>query len=279
MKIASKEYVIKRMSSLMINPKKKYSQNFLVDYDVVKRSVDNLSLSVDDIVVEIGPGLGALTQEILDRGNQVYAYEIDEDMYRSLKEEMKLYPNLHLENVDFLKVDLSFLKNKSVKVISNVPYNLTTPIIEKIVTSDIDIKVFEFMVQKEVYDRIKAKTGSKDYSPLNIYIEYVGTLSLVMKVNKDKFIPAPNVDSVILKIDFNKERVSSEVEKVMFPLIKASFAQRRKTMLNNLTLYIKSKEMAKDLLEKSNINESIRGEALNLTEYLLLSKNYLNMKK
>ena len=279
MKIASKEYVIKRMSSLMINPKKKYSQNFLIDYDVVKRSVDNLSLSSDDIVVEIGPGLGALTQEILDRGNQVYAYEIDEDMYRSLKEEMKQYPNLHLENVDFLKVDLSFLKNKSVKVISNVPYNLTTPIIEKIVTSDIDIKVFEFMVQKEVYDRIKAKSGSKDYSPLNIYIDYVGTLSLVMKVNKDKFIPSPNVDSVILKIDFNKERVTSDVEKVMFPLIKASFVQRRKTMLNNLTLYLKNKEMAKDLLEKSNINESIRGEALDLSEYLLLSKNYLYMKK
>lgn len=279
MKIASKEYVIKRMSSLMINPKKKYSQNFLIDYDVVKRSVDNLSLSSDDIVVEIGPGLGALTQEILDRGNQVYAYEIDDDMYRSLKEEMKFSPNLHLENVDFLKVDLSFLKNKSVKVISNVPYNLTTPIIEKIVTSDIDIKVFEFMVQKEVYDRIKAKSGSKDYSPLNIYIDYVGTLSLVMKVNKDKFIPSPNVDSVILKIEFNKERVSSDVEKVMFPLIKASFVQRRKTMLNNLTLYLKNKEMAKDLLEKSNINESIRGETLNLSEYLLLSKNYLYMKK
>lgn len=279
MKIASKEYVIKRMSSLMINPKKKYSQNFLIDYDVVKRSVDNLSLSSDDIVVEIGPGLGALTQEILDRGNQVYAYEIDDDMYRSLKEEMKFSPNLHLENVDFLKVDLSFLKNKSVKVISNVPYNLTTPIIEKIVTSDIGIKVFEFMVQKEVFDRIKAKSGSKDYSPLNIYIDYVGTLSLVMKVNKDKFIPSPNVDSVILKIEFNKERVSSEVEKVMFPLIKASFVQRRKTMLNNLTLYLKNKEMAKDLLEKSGINESIRGETLNLSEYLLLSKNCLNMKK
>ena len=279
MKIASKEYVIKRMSSLMINPKKKYSQNFLIDYDVVKRSVDNLSLSSDDIVVEIGPGLGALTQEILDRGNQVYAYEIDDDMYRSLKEEMKFSPNLHLENVDFLKVDLSFLKNKSVKVISNVPYNLTTPIIEKIVTSDIGIKVFEFMVQKEVFDRIKAKSGSKDYSPLNIYIDYVGTLSLVMKVNKDKFIPSPNVDSVILKIEFNKERVSSEVEKVMFPLIKASFVQSRKTMLNNLTLYLKNKEMAKDLLEKSGINESIRGETLNLSEYLLLSKNCLNMKK
>lgn len=279
MKIASKEYVIKRMSSLMINPKKKYSQNFLIDYDVVKRSVDNLSLSSDDIVVEIGPGLGALTQEILDRGNQVYAYEIDDDMYRSLKEEMKFSPNLHLENVDFLKVDLSFLKNKSVKVISNVPYNLTTPIIEKIVTSDIGIKVFEFMVQKEVFDRIKAKSGSKDYSPLNIYIDYVGTLSLVMKVNKDKFIPSPNVDSVILKIEFNKERVTSDVEKVMFPLIKASFVQRRKTMLNNLTLYLKNKEMAKDLLEKSGINESIRGETLNLSEYLLLSKNCLNMKK
>ncbi len=279
MKIASKEYVIKRMSSLMINPKKKYSQNFLVDFDIVKRSVDNLSLSSDDIVVEIGPGLGALTQEILDRGNQVYAYEIDEDMYQSLKEEMKHYSNLHLENADFLKVNLSFLKSQSVKVISNVPYNLTTRIIEKIVMASIDFKVFEFMVQKEVYNRIIAKSGSKDYSPLNIFIEYVGTLSLVMKVNKDKFIPIPNVDSVILKIDFNKKRVDKEIEKVMFSLIKASFVQRRKTILNNLTIYLKNKEQAKELLEKSKIQESIRGEALNLSEYLLLSKNYLSMKK
>lgn len=276
--IASKEYVIKRMTSLLINPKKKYSQNFLTNYDVVKKSVDELSLDKDDIVIEIGPGLGALTQELLNRNVEVYAYEIDIDMYNHLKEIFSQYPLFHLENVDFLKVDLSIFENKKVKVISNVPYNLTTPIIEKIVTSRINIKSFEFMVQKEVYDRIKAKKGSKDYAPLNIFIEYVGTLKLVMKVKKDNFIPSPNVDSVILKIDFNKERISKENEIELFKIIKASFFQRRKTMLNNLTIYYGNKDKAKEVLLKSNLLENVRGEQLELKEYINLSQISLNNK-
>ena len=182
--IASKEYVIKRMTELMINPKKKFSQNFLTSYEVVKESVDSLHLESDDVIIEIGPGLGALTQELLNRGNQVYAYDIDLDMVNHLKEVFKGYSNFHLFNQDFMKTDLSSFEGKVVKVISNVPYNLTTPIIEKIVTSSINVKVFEFMVQKEVYDRIKAKKGSKDYAPLNIFIEYVGNLSIVKKVSR-----------------------------------------------------------------------------------------------
>lgn len=276
--IASKEYVIKRMTSLLINPKKKYSQNFLTNYDVVKKSVDELSLDKDDIVIEIGPGLGALTQELLNRNVEVYAYEIDIDMYNHLKEIFSQYSLFHLENIDFLKVDLSIFENKNVKVISNVPYNLTTPIIEKIVTSRINIKSFEFMVQKEVYDRIKAKKGSKDYAPLNIFIEYVGTLKLVMKVKKDNFIPSPNVDSVILKIDFNKERIPKENEIELFKIIKASFFQRRKTMLNNLTIYYGNKDKAKEVLLKSNLLENVRGEQLELKDYINLSQISLNNK-
>lgn len=271
MKIASKEYVVKRMSELMLNPKKKYSQNFLTDYDVVKESVDSLSLIDRDIILEIGPGLGALTQELLDRGNLLYAYEIDEDMYKHLNEVFSRNTNFHLFNQDFLKVDLSFLLDRSVKVISNVPYNITTPIIEKILTSNINVKCFEFMVQKEVYDRIRAKKGSKDYSPLNIMIEYVGKLSLVKKVTKDKFIPSPNVDSVVLKIDFINQR-DKEKEKVLFPLLKACFFQRRKTLLNNLSIYFNDKEKARNILIKANLNENLRGEQLELKDYLHLSE-------
>ena len=279
MKIASKEYVIKKLTTLMITPKKKYSQNFLVDYDIVKKSVDELDLKKEEVIIEIGPGLGALTQELLDRGNEVYAYEIDEDMYNHLKETFTYYNNLHLFKADFMKVDLSLFSNKKVKVISNVPYNLTTPIIEKILTSSLDIECFEFMVQKEVYERIKAKKGNKDYSPLNIIINYLGTLSLVLKVPKDRFVPSPNVDSCILKLEFNKKRIEPDQEKELFRIINACFFQRRKTILNNLTIYLGSKEKAKILLELSQIDERVRGEQLDLENYLILSKNALIIKK
>ena len=270
--IASREYVIKRLTTLMINPKKKYSQNLLTDYQVVVDSVDSLSLKEDDVVIEIGPGLGALTQELVNRGNQVYAFEIDSDMYFHLKDVFANYSNFHLENIDFMKADLSLFENQNVKFISNVPYNLTTPIIEKIVTSSLNVKTFEFMVQKEVYDRIKAKRGSKDYAPLNIFIEYVGKLSLVKKVTKDKFIPAPNVDSVVLKIDFINQRIEKEIEKEFFKITKACFFQRRKTLLNNLTNYFNDKEKAKKLLDKLGMSESLRGEQLELKDFILMSK-------
>ena len=276
--IASKEYVIKRMTELMINPKKKFSQNFLTSYEVVKESVDSLHLESDDVIIDIGPGLGALTQELLNRGNQVYAYDIDLDMVNHLKEVFKGYSNFHLFNQDFMKTDLSSFEGKVVKVISNVPYNLTTPIIEKIVTSSIDVKVFEFMVQKEVYDRIKAKKGSKDYAPLNIFIEYVGSLSIVKKVTKDKFIPSPNVDSVVLKIEFNKERVNKEIEKEFFKVTKACFAQSRKTIQNNLNQYFNNKDKTKEILSIANIEENVRGEQLELKDYLKLSEIILDNK-
>lgn len=277
MKIASKEYVVKRMTSLMINPKKKYSQNFLTDFEVVNDSVNALDIQEGDIVVEIGPGLGALTQELLERNVEVYAYEIDIDMYKHLSEVFEKRNNFHLFNEDFLKVDLSTFKDKAVRFISNVPYNLTTPIIEKIVTSDLNVKVFEFMVQKEVYDRIKAKKGSKDYAPLNIFIEYVGKLSLVKKVGKDKFIPAPNVDSVVLKIDFVNER-NKKIEKEFFKVTKACFFQRRKTLQNNLNIYLNNKDVVKDVLQKANLQENVRGEQLELKDYLKLSEIILDTK-
>ncbi|MGN1295861.1 MAG: 16S rRNA (adenine(1518)-N(6)/adenine(1519)-N(6))-dimethyltransferase RsmA [Bacilli bacterium] len=273
MKIASKEFVVKKMTELMITPKKKFSQNFLIDYSTVKDSIDALNIEKDDVIIEIGPGLGALSQEILERGYALNAYEIDEDMVEHLKKYFSYYPSFHVEKVDFLKVDLSQYEGKKVKFISNIPYNVTTPILEKIVTSSLDTKCFEFMVQKEVYDRIRAKQNSKDYSPLNIFIEYVGKLEVVKKVPKQNFIPSPNVDSIILKIDFINER-QKDIEKEFVNITKASFLMRRKTMLNNLSIFCSSKEKAKELLTKAGIEENARAESLSKEDYLRLARIY-----
>ncbi len=270
--IASKEYVVTKMTELMLTPKKHFSQNFLTDYDVVTSSVNALNVT-DEKVIEIGPGLGALTQELLNRNYDVDAYEIDIDMVNHLREEFKSYNNFNLYNEDFLKVDLSKYEDKKLKFISNVPYNVTTPIIEKIITSSLDIKTFEFMVQKEVYERLNVKEKSKDYSPINIFIDYVGKLSVVRKVSYKCYIPMPNVDSIILKIEFtNKINVDPLFNKEFVKLVKGSFVSRRKTILNNLTNYFKSKDKASDVLSKAQIEPSRRPESLTLNDYLELTK-------
>lgn len=277
MKIASKEFVVTKMTELMITPKKHFSQNFLTDYDVVKESIDALDVKEDEMVIEVGPGLGALTQELLERNYQVDAYEIDEDMVNHLSKQFNKFSNFSLNNIDFLKVDLSKYQGKKIKFISNVPYNITTPLIEKIVTSSLDIGSFEFMVQKEVYDRIKAKIGSKDYSPLNIFIEYVGKLSVVRKVSYKCYIPMPNVDSIILKIDFIND-ISKDIKfnKLLVEVTKASFLLRRKTILNNLTSYFKNKEKAMEILLKANINTLTRPEQMSLKDFLNLTNVIYN---
>lgn len=277
MKVASKEFVIKKMSELMITPKKKYSQNFLTDYAVVEKAIDALQVQKDEQVIEIGPGLGALSQEILDRGFPLDAYEIDEDMASHLKEYFKsnIYPNFNVERIDFLKVNLNKYEGKKVKFISNIPYNITSDVIEKIVTSPLDVKCFEFMVQKEVYDRIKSKVNTKDYGPLNIFIDYVGTLSVVQKVPAKSFIPSPNVDSIILIIDFNKER-NRDLEKEFIQITKASFNMRRKTILNNLQQFFKNKEKANSILVEAGIEGTRRGESLSKEEFLKLARAYKN---
>lgn len=270
--IASKEYVVTKMTELMLTPKKHFSQNFLTDYDVVTSSVDALNVK-EEKVIEIGPGLGALTQELLNRNYDVDAYEIDVDMVNHLKEEFKSYNNFSLYNEDFLKVDLSKYEGKELKFISNVPYNVTTPIIEKIITSSLDIKTFEFMVQKEVYERLNVKEKSKDYSPINIFIDYVGKLSVVRKVSYKCYIPMPNVDSIILKIEFTNEINKDPLfNKEFVKLVKGSFVSRRKTILNNLTNYFKSKDKAIDILSKAHIEPSRRPESLSLNDYLELTK-------
>ena len=276
--VASKEFVVKKMTELMLTPKKKFSQNFLTDINTVKDAIDHLDSSL--MTIEIGPGLGALTQELDSRNMKVDAYDIDTDMFNHLSNFFKDSSNVTVYNLDFMKVDLNKYDSE-VNIISNLPYNLTTPLIEKIVTSNIKVKKFEFMVQKEVYDRINAKVGTKDYSPLNIFINYVGTLKVVRKVSKNNFIPVPNVDSIILMIEFNKD-ISSDKEfnEFLYKVIKMSFVQRRKTLQNNLNSFLGGKDNAKTIIEQAHLNPLIRPDQMTLEDYLSLTKEiYKNKTK
>ena len=258
--ISSKEYVIKTMVSLLANPKKKFSQNFLIDYQTVIKTVDALK-GESKTIIEIGPGLGALSEEIVNRNYLLYAYEIDKTMVNHLENYFKNKSNFHVIQGDFLKQDLKY--DELISVVSNIPYSLTTPIIEKVILLSLQIESFVFMVQKEAGLRIMAKKGSKDYSPLSIFLSYLGKMEVVNKVSRDKFLPSPNVDSIVLKLTFIKNR-DYQKEKKLYQLLNNSFRMRRKTLYNNLH----NIENIKEILFRCNIKENARPEELELNDYL-----------
>lgn len=263
--IASREYVIKKMTELTANAKKKYSQNFLTDGEIAKNAVAALGEDKDLFVIEIGPGLGALTEVILKEGFFLTAYEIDPLMIDHLKSHFGRYASFSIVAGDFLKQNLSI--EKECAVISSIPYHLTTPIIEKVILSEIPLKYFVFMLQKEAAMRITAKKGSRDYGPLPIFLSYLGTIETVCKVGRDRFIPAPNVDSVILKMTFRENRNFDE-EKNLYRLLQVSFRMRRKTIANNLNGYLMNREEWQQLLKRFSLPSSRRPEELDLNDYL-----------
>lgn len=269
MRIASKEFVIKKLVELITTPKKKYSQNFLIDEKTVSDIVDALDVKEDEIVIEVGPGLGALTEEIVSRGYILHAFEIDETLVPHLNKYFEKNLNFTLHPIDFMKEDLKEFKGKKVRVISNLPYNLTTPMIEKIALADFELKSFEFMVQKEVYSRLNAKVNSKEYSPLVILLNYLGRIKIVSKVSKDKFFPIPNVDSIVLKLEITKENRNSEYEKKLYNLLTLCFTQRRKTINNNLLLKY-PKEVVNHVLNSIGLDPRTRPEQITLETYLKL---------
>lgn len=271
--IASKEFVIKTMVSLLTTAKKKYSQNFLIDSSIVFNAVESLNKDIKQ-VIEIGPGLGALTEEILNQGYFLDAYEIDENMVNHLLNYFSKNTHLKIIKGDFLKQNLSSYQNQSVSVISNIPYSLTTPIIEKVISLPLNIDSFVFMLQKEAGQRITSKIGSKDYGPLPIFLTYIGKISQVCKVSRDKFLPSPNVDSIILKLKFNENR-NYEIEKKLYSLLNNCFRMRRKTLLNNLSIYHKSKDELLEIFTKCNLKSTCRPEELSLNDYLNLL-SYIN---
>ena len=266
---------------------KKYGQNFLIDEGIVNKIVREAGVTKDDFVLEIGPGIGTMTQLLCEQAGGVAAVEIDTNLIPILKETLAEYDNVTIINEDILKVDIKKLaeeKNggKPIKVVANLPYYITTPIIMGLFESNVPIDSITVMVQKEVADRMQVGPGTKDYGALSLAVQYYSKPQVVINVPPECFIPRPNVGSAVIRLTRYKEPpVKVKDEKLMFKLIRASFNQRRKTLangLNNSPEINFSKEEITAAIESLHKGPSIRGEALTLSEFAALSDYFSNIK-
>ena len=262
--------------------KKSFGQNFLTDTNILQKIVDTAEIDDQVNVIEIGPGIGALTEFLADRAAEVMAFEIDHRLVPILADTLRDFDNVTVVNEDILKVDLAQhiqnFKNPDlpIKVVANLPYYITTPILMHLIESGIPFSEFVVMMQKEVADRISAKPNTKAYGSLSIAVQYYLTAKVAFIVPRTVFVPAPNVDSAILKMVRRPEpAVAVEDESFFFKVSKASFTHRRKTLWNNLTGYFGKTEEIKDKLTKAldqaGLSPSVRGEALSLAEFASLA--------
>lgn len=266
---------------------KKFGQNFLIDEGIVNKIVREAGVTKDDFVLEIGPGIGTMTQLLCEQAGGVAAVEIDTNLIPILKETLAEYDNVTIINEDILKVDIKKLaeeKNggKPIKVVANLPYYITTPIIMGLFESNVPIDSITVMVQKEVADRMQVGPGTKDYGALSLAVQYYSKPQVVINVPPECFIPRPNVGSAVIRLTRYKEPpVKVKDKKLMFKLIRASFNQRRKTLangLNNSPEINFSKEEITAAIESLHKGPSIRGEALTLSEFAALSDYFSNIK-
>ena len=262
--------------------KKSFGQNFLTDTNILQKIVDTAEIDDQINVIEIGPGIGALTEFLAERAAQVMAFEIDHRLVPILADTLRDFDNVTVVNEDILKVDLAqHIKNFKnpdlpIKVVANLPYYITTPILMHLIESGIPFSEFVVMMQKEVADRISAQPNTKAYGSLSIAVQYYMTAKVAFIVPRTVFVPAPNVDSAILKMVRRPEpAVAVEDEKFFFKVSKASFTHRRKTLWNNLTGYFGKTEEVKEKLTKAldqaGLSPSVRGEALSLAEFASLA--------
>ena len=259
---------------------KKYGQNFLIDSHVLEKIMDAAEIGKDDCVVEIGPGIGTMTQYLAERAGEVVAVEIDKNLIPILMETLVDYKNVSIINEDILKVDLNRIveeKNggRPVKIVANLPYYITTPIIMGLFENHIPVKSITVMVQKEVADRMQVGPGTKDYGALSLAVQYYAKPEIVAIVPPNCFIPRPNVASAVIRLTCHEKKpVEVKNEKGMFALIRASFNQRRKTLANslsnaqNLSL---TREQVTEALESMQLSPTIRGEALTLEQFAALA--------
>ena len=265
---------------------KKYGQNFLIDEGIVEKIVREAGVTKDDFVLEIGPGIGTMTQLLCEHAREVAAVEIDDKLIPILAETLSEYDNVTVINDDILKVDIAALaeeKNcgRPIKVVANLPYYITTPIIMGLFESQVPIDSITVMVQKEVADRMKVGPGTKDYGALSLAVQFYAKPEIVINVPPECFIPRPNVGSAVIRLTRHKENpVQVKDEKLMFKLIRASFNQRRKTLangLNNSSEINYSKEQIAKAIEALGRGASIRGEALTLAEFARLADIFTDM--
>lgn len=262
------------------NFQKRFGQNFLIDGNILSKIVASAGVTKEDLVLEIGPGIGTMTQYLAESAREVIAVEIDKALLPVLADTLSSYDNVSVINEDILKVDIKKLvqeKNRGnpIKVVANLPYYITTPIIMSLFESHVPLKSITVMVQKEVADRMQVGPGTKDYGALSLAVQYYARPEVITYVSPACFIPKPNVGSAVIRLDkYEKPPVETSDETFLFAVIKAAFNQRRKTLANALSnageLCV-TREQAEEALLQMQLSLSVRGEALTLQEFAGLS--------
>lgn len=257
---------------------KSLGQNFLIDDNVIDRILGGARLSEGDHIIEVGPGIGTLTREMGKVADKVVAIEIDKTLIPILNETLSDLDNVEVVNQDILKVDVQELVKEKlnggpVKLVANLPYYITTPIVMKFLEEDIPVTDIVVMVQKEVADRMNAVPSTKDYGALSVAVQYYCDTEIVAKAPRHMFIPQPNVDSTVIGLHVREDRkYKVDSEEIFFKTVKASFGQRRKTLLNALSgLGFLNKDEIREVLQEANIDEKRRGETLSIEEFANLS--------
>ena len=268
------------------NFQKKFGQNFLINTSILEEIIDAAEITKEDFVLEIGPGIGTMTQYLCEAAGAVVAVEIDTNLIPILKDTLSEYNNVEVLNEDILKVDIAKLAEKKnggkpIKVVANLPYYITTPIIMGLFESHVPIDSITIMVQKEVADRMKEGPGSKEYGALSLAVQYYAKPEIVVNVPPSCFMPQPKVGSAVIRLTRHENPpVDVDNEKLMFQVIRASFNQRRKTLangLNNFGSFSLGKEEIQKSIEELGVPVNIRGEALSLEQFAKLS-NIINAK-
>ena len=255
--------------------KKRFGQNFLIDSHVLDKIIRGAEIGKEDAVLEIGPGIGTLTQALCEAAEEVTAVEIDRDLIPILEKTLAAYDNVRIINEDILKLDLSAISEKPLKVVANLPYYITTPIIMGLFESGAPLLSITVMVQKEVADRMQAAPGGKDYGALSLAVQYYAEAEIIANVPPNCFIPRPGVGSAVIRLTkHTAPPVQPKDEKFMFRLIRAAFAQRRKTLVNTLrndSSLSYSREQLETVLAAMGLPAAVRGERLSLAEFAELS--------
>ena len=262
------------------NFQKKFGQNFLINTSVLEEIIEAAGVTKDDFVLEIGPGIGTMTQYLCEAAREVVAVEIDSNLIPILKDTLSAYNNVEVLNEDILKVDIQKLafeknKNRPIKVVANLPYYITTPIIMGLFESHVPIDSITIMVQKEVADRMQEGPGSKEYGALSLAVQYYAKPEIAVNVPPSCFMPQPKVGSAVIRLTrHEKPPVEVEDEKLMFKIIRASFNQRRKTLANGLNNFPDihlPKEVIQESILELGVPVTVRGEALSLEQFAKLS--------
>lgn len=286
--LGNPKYTIEVLQKYGFVFQKRFGQNFLIDTHVLDRIIGASEITKDDFVLEIGPGIGTMTQYLAEAAREVTAVEIDDALIPILQDTLKEWDNVSVIHGDILKTDIKKIadeknQGKPIKVVANLPYYITTPIIMGLFESHVPVESITVMVQKEVADRMQTGPGSKDYGALSLAVQYYANPEIVANVPPNCFMPRPKVGSAVIKLTRHKEMpVEVQDEKLMFRLIRASFNQRRKTLSNSLKNSQEldyTKEQVEQCIQAAGLPGNIRGEALDLGKFAELANAFSNLRK